>query len=246
MSQKISFESEHKAFAYLFAGLITLCAFPVLAYHYATTLEGFAILAIGGLLATDAVMWFAAHWSVKTRSAAMRVVSLIVKFAIASVAVCIAGVVIMLMRGDHQTSSLIRQQTEARKAEIEARAAAAAQLAQVQGGRLAAREAMKFDVGKDASALASESRAQLETKLPAWLLDVGVYTIPPIAAILGALALTITATIIKRREAEEEAEMPVSPRRSPALPAQGPGSDKPVQTWRGGVVVNPREDARPN
>lgn len=246
MSQRISFESEHKAFAYLFAGLITLCAFPVLAWHYVTTLEGFAVLAIGGLLATDAVMWFAAHWSVKTKSAAMRVVSLVVKFLIASVAVSVAGVVIMVMRGDHQTSALIRQQTEARKAEIEARAAAAAQLAQVQGGRLAAREAMKFDAGKDAGALASESRAQLEAKIPAWLLDVGVYVIPPIAAILGALALTITATIIKRREAEEEAETAISSRRSPALPAQAPSNEKPRAFWRGGVRVNPSENVHPN
>lgn len=246
MSRKISFESEHKAFAYLFTGLITLCAFPVLAWHYVTTLEGFAVLAIGGLLCTDAVMWFAAHWSVKTRSGAMRAVSLVVKFLIAGVAVTVAGVVILIMRGDHQTDRLIKQQTEARKVEIETRAAAAAQLAKVQGGRSAAREAMRFEAGKDAGALAAESRADLEAKIPAWFLDIGVYTIPPLVAILGALALTITATIIKRREAEEELQPETAPAVFPSRSDRKPDQPKPVQTWRGGVVVNPREDARPN
>lgn len=244
MSKRISFESEHNAFAYLFTGLITLCAFPVLAWHYVTTLEGFAVLAIGGLLCTDAVMWFAAHWSVKTRSASMRAVSLVVKFLIAGVAVTVAGVVILIMRGDYQTDRLIKQQTQARKAEIEARTAAAAQLAQVQGGRMAAREAMKIDAGKDAGVLASESRADLEAKIPAWFLDIGVYTIPPLAAILGALALTITATIIKRREAEEEIQAETRPAVYASHQAQGQA--KPVQVWRGGMVVETGKDVRPN
>lgn len=244
--QKISFESEHRAFAYLFAGLITLCAFPVLAYHYATTLEGFAVLAIGGLLATDAVMWFAAHWSVKTRSTAMRAVSLIVKFLIASVAVCVAAVVILLMRGDRQTEAIIRQQSEARKIEIEARAEAAAKLAQVQGGRAASREAMKMGESKTVEAATAETRSNLEKRIPAWFLDFGVYAIPPIVAIIGALALTITATIIKKHEAEEESSSLESDRfPSPSKNDQSPES-KAVQVWRGGVVVEPAKDARPN
>lgn len=243
--QKITFESEHRAFAYLFAGLITLCAFPVMAWHYATTLEGVAVLAIGGLLATDAVMWFAAHWSVKTRSAAMRAVSLVVKFVIATVAVCIAAVVILLMRGDRQTETLIHHQTEARKIEIEARAEAAAKLAQVKGGQAASREAMKLGSAKEAQAVASETRSNLEKKIPAWFLDFGVYAIPPITAILGALALTITATIIKRREAEEE-EVALATD-FPSLTDQNHTvTSKPVQTWRGGVVISPPKDVRPN
>jgi len=241
--QKISFESEHKAFAYLFAGLITLCAFPVLAWHYASTLEGFAVLAIGGLLATDAVMWFAAHWSVKTRSSAMRAVSLIVKFLIASVAVCVAAVVILLMRGDRQTETMIRQQSEARKIEIEARAEAAAKLAQVRGGRAASREAMKMSETQSIEAAATETRSNLEKRIPAWFLDFGVYAIPPIVAILGALALTITATIIKKHEAEEEA---ISRDLLHFSSLPGEQGAKPVQVWRGGVVVEPSKDARPN
>ena len=46
---KTSFDSETKAFSYLFAALVTLCTLPVLGWHYWTTLEGFAVLAIGGL-----------------------------------------------------------------------------------------------------------------------------------------------------------------------------------------------------
>lgn len=243
--QKISFESEHKAFSYLFAGLITLCAFPVMAYHYATTLEGFAILAIGGLLATDAVMWFAAHWSVKTRSSAMRAVSLIVKFLIASVAVCVAAVVILLMRGDRQTESIIHQQNESRKIEIEARADAAAKLAQVRGGRAASREAMRMSETKGVAIVASETRSNLEERIPAWFLDFGVYAIPPIVAILGALALTITATIIKKHEAEEEAISRDLVQFS-SLPGNQSTGAKPIQVWRGGVLVEPSKDVRPN
>ncbi len=248
MQSKISFESEHKAFSYLFAGLITLCAFPVLAWHYLTTLEGFAVLAIGGLLASDAVMWFAAHWSVKTQSAAMRAVSLIVKFMIATVAVCIAAVVILLMRTERQSDHLIEKQTQARTAEIQARASAATQLAGVAGGRSAAREAMKMSETKDTRAVAIQSRADLEAKVPAWVLDFGVYALPPIAAIFGALALTITATIIKRRESEAERQPETQPRisSSPDLPAELPSSQKPVVAWKGGVRINPREDLRPN
>lgn len=246
--QKISFESEHRAFAYIFAGLITLCAFPVLAYHYATTLAGFALVAIGGLLVTDAVMWFAAHWSVKTRSSAMRAVSLIIKFLIAGVAVSVAAVVILLMREDRQVESLVRQESEARKAEIDARAEAAAKLAKVKGGAGAAREAMKISEAKAASSVASEARARLENQVPAWFLDVGVYVIPPIVAIFGALALTITATIIRKRENEaEQAEQFISQANSPSLyGSQNNQEGKPVQAWRGGVLVEPAKDARPN
>lgn len=244
--QKISFESEHKAFAYLFAGLITLCAFPVLAYHYATTLEGFAVLAIGGLLATDVVMWFSAHWSVKTRSAAMRVVSLMVKFLIASVAVSVAAVVILLMRVDRQTETMIRQQSEARKIEIETRAEAAAKLAQVKGGQAASREAMKMSETRGVEVATTETRSNLEKRIPAWFLDFGVYAIPPIVAILGALALTITATIIKKHEAEEEAGSR-DPFNFPSLSSdKQPSGTKPVQAWRGGVLVEPSKEIRPN
>lgn len=204
MNNKISFENEHRAFVYLFCGLITLCAFPVLAWHYLTTLEGFAVLAIGGLLATDAVMWFAGHWSVKTNSVAMRAVSLIVKFVIAGVAVSIASVAILLMRSEHQADKLMTEQTRARTAEIRQRTDAAKELAQVQGGRSAAREIVKMSDAKTAGDIAATERASLQAKIPAWFLDFGIYAFPPLTAILGALVLTITATVIKKRETEAE------------------------------------------
>ena len=233
MSNKISFESEHKAFCYLFAGLITLTCFPVLAWHYIGNLSGLAVLAIGGLLATDAVLWFSAHWAVKAKSGAMRAVALLTKFFIACVAVFIAGTVIVIMRGDRQTESLFRQQTEARKSEIQARATAAAQLAQVTGGRLAAREAMRMNEGESVAAVADHNREQLESFLPAWYWSIGIYTLPPICALLGYMSLTIAATILRRREMEHE----TTETQAQAFPQGEQTENKPRIVWRGGQQV---------
>ena len=107
---------------------------------------------------------------------------------------------------------------------------------------------VKMSAGQDASSIASSTRAQLEAIIPAWYLDVGIYTTPPISAIFGFMALTVCASIIKRREEEAEAEesisapRPVSVQTSPSI---GAGSQKPVQVWRGGVVVRPGEHVRP-
>lgn len=248
MSNKISFESEHRAFAYIFAGAVTLATFPVVGWHYATTLSGLALAAIAGLAINDIVLWFAAHWSVKVKSGALRTVALCVKFVLALVMVINAGIVIYLMRGDHQTDALIRQQTDSRKVEIAARADAAVRLASVEGGRSAAREMVKMSSGPDAQAIASNTRAQLESIIPAWYLDVGIYTTPPISAIFGFMALTVCASIIKRREEEAEAEETISaprPVSAQASPSIAPVSQKPVQAWRGGVVVRPGANVRP-
>ncbi|MBK9314618.1 MAG: hypothetical protein IPM55_10300 [Acidobacteria bacterium] len=173
----------------------------------------------------------------------MRAVSLIVKFLIATVAVCVAAVVILLMRGDRQTETMIRQQSEARKIEIEARAEAAAKLAQVKGGRAASREAMKMNETRGSRPRPLRPDRISKNESPEMVSDFGVYAIPPIVAILGALALTITATIIKKHEAEEEA-ISLEPLRFSSLP--GEQGSKPVQVWRGGVMVEPSKDVRPN
>ena len=68
----------------------------------------------------------------------MRAASLAVKFIVAGVMVCVAAVVIVLMRSEHSTDRIIEQQTMARTAEISARADAAAKLAKIEGGRAAA------------------------------------------------------------------------------------------------------------
>jgi hypothetical protein len=46
--QTLTFKTEYRAFGYVFAALVTLCTLPVTAWHYWQTLEGFALLGIGG------------------------------------------------------------------------------------------------------------------------------------------------------------------------------------------------------
>lgn len=256
-NRTISFESEHRAFAYIFAGAITLATFPIVGWHYASTLTGLALAAIAGLLLTDIILWFSSHWSVKVQSGALRAVALTVKFALSLVMVINAGIVIFLMRGDHQTEAIIHQQTEARKAEIAARADAAAKLAQVQGGRSAAREAMRMEAAPDAQAVASNTRAQLEEYVPAWYLSIGIYIAPPFVAIIGFMALTVCASIIKRREREAEAEAETERPQArpqakqdiaPSLPAQAPayGAGKPTVKWIGHTRIDPGQNIRPS
>jgi hypothetical protein len=237
--RRVSFESEHRAFAYIFAGCVTVATFPVVGWHYAVTLTGLAVAAIGGLVITDVVLWFAAHWSVKTKSAAMRAVSLIVKFALASVMVINAGVVIYLMRGDRQTENAVKLQTDARASEIKARADAAKELAKERYGSRAAREAMKMDEARSAQAIAADERAKMETNIPAWYLDIGIYITPPIAAILAFMMLSVTATIIKRREDDEEREDERQEERAPSAPSlPEPARAEPMPDRQRQVYVN--------
>lgn len=243
---KISFESEHRAFVFIFAGLVSLATLPVIGWHFVQTLTGLALVAIAGLAICDIVLWFASHWSVRVRSGSLRTVALVVKFGLAAVMLINAGIVIVVMRSDQQTTSLIHQQTEARRAEIEARAAAAAQLAKVQGGRAAAREAMRISDTQSVESIATSQRSQVESLIPRWYLDVGIYVTPPICALIGFMALTVCAAIVRRREAEAELQPETAPAVFPARSDRKSDQPKPVQTWRGGVVVNPREDARPN
>lgn len=253
-NQKVSFASEVKAFSYLFAGLVSLCTLPVLAYHYWQTLTGFALLAIGGLALTDCVLWFASHWSTKTRSGVMKAVSLTVKFSIAGTMIAIAALAILLMRSERQVENMAKQSSEARIAEIKARTEAAKELAQVQGGRSAAREIAKTGEGESVTQIAQANRSNLEERIPGWLLDWGMYVIPPLCAIVGALVLSIAAMIVRRREEEaemgQEIERPWSKQShssapSPSLPAQAPayGQDKPRVVWQGGKQI---EQARPS
>lgn len=236
MSNKTTFTGQHAAFTFVFCGLITLSCFPVLGLHYFNTLEGFAALAIGGLLLSDAVMWFAGFWSVKTHSGLMRSVSLIVKYVIASCAVIIAAVVIVLMRSDHTASNIVREQTVARTAEIAARAQAAKELASVTGGRAAAREFAKMDQAKSADAVVSEERRRLEETLPPWLTRYGIYVLLPIISIIGALALSISASIAGRQE--EESAVTASATAAPVASNVIDFESRPRVQWRGGRIIS--------
>ena len=242
MKNKTSFDSETKAFSYLFAALVTLCTLPVLAWHYWTTLDGFAVLAIGGLAMADCVLWFSSHWSVKTQSGIMRAVSLTVKFSIACVMVFIAALAIMLMRTDHQLTAINKLDSDNHIAEIQARAAAASTLAATPGGRQAAREIAKVNITSSAANLAEKSRATIESRFPGWLLDYGLYVLPPLAAILGALVLSIAAMIVKAREMENQIaifERPSDSGRIDRLQAiDMPLSDKSIRAWHNGQLVN--------
>lgn len=198
--QAKGFKTEVKIFSYLFCALITLCCLPVLAYHYYTTLDGFALLAIGGLLLTDCVMWFASHWSTRTGSAVMRAVSLAVKFAIAAIMVSVAAIAIMLMRADRQTAELSKLTAQNRNSEIASRAEAVKSLAGLTGTREAMRELAKVSATESVTQTATNQRAALEAKIPAWLLDQGLYTLPPLSAIAGALLLSICALILNSQD----------------------------------------------
>ena len=239
---KTSFESETKAFSYLFAALVTLCTLPVLGWHYWTTLEGFAVLAIGGLAMADCVLWFSSHWSVKTQSGIMRAVSLTVKFSIACIMVFVAALAIMIMRTDHQLTAISKLDSENHIAEIRARAVVAKDLAATVGGRRAATEIMKVDAASSAANLAEKNRSTIEARFPGWLLDYGLYVLPPLAAIFGALVLSIAAMIVKAREMENQAEIRAD---YPALKSveifDEPGPvevEKPRRVWQGGQLIN--------
>lgn len=238
MSNRTSFTGQHAAFTFLLCATVTLSAFPVLAMHYLNSLESFALLAVGGLLISDLTMWFAALWSVRTKSALMRTMGLIVKYVIALSAVCIAAVVIVIMRADHTASTIVKEQSAARTAEIAARADAAAKLAQVTGGRSAAREFAKLDQAKTADVVVSEERRRLEETLPPWLTRYGIYILLPIISILGALALSISASIAGKQE--EETAAAVSATAAPAADSSNvlDFQKRPAVQWRGGKIVS--------
>lgn len=202
--QEKGFRTEVKIFSYLFCALITLCCLPVLSYHYYTTLDGFALLAIGGLLLTDCVMWFASHWSTRTGSAVMRAVSLGVKFAIAAIMVCVAAIAIMLMRADRQTAELTKLSAQNKSAEIASRVEGVKALAGLKGTGAAMKELAKVAVTESVTQVATNQRAALEAKIPAWLLDQGLYTLPPLSAIAGALLLSICALILNSRDESDQ------------------------------------------
>jgi hypothetical protein len=203
MNKQVKFTSEYRAFVYIFAGLVTLASLPLLAYHYWVNLSGIALAAILGLAITDIVLWFASHWTVKAKSAAMVAVCLLVKLSLAAVMITNAAIVVYLMKGEHRIELAINQEYKNRLEELDKRKEISKELLKEEGGRLAAREAMKLSDSKIGE-IAKENRAEQEKIIPAWYLNLGIYLVPPIAAIIGFTILTITAAIIKKREDSEE------------------------------------------
>ncbi len=179
-----SIKTQSYAFSLLFSALITLSCFPVLAWHYWQTLAGFGLVAIGGLLLSDCVLWFAAHWSVRAESALVRVVALVCKFAIAGCAIGVASVVIYAMQLDTRTANDAQQATAGRVAEIAARGLAARELASVD--RVAAREMVR--AGAPVSPV-----SVTPSPVPEWSRSVWLVALLPLVSLLGALALSIAA-----------------------------------------------------
>lgn len=205
MRYSTAFSSEHSALAYAFAAVVSLASLPLLGWHYWQLLSGLGVLAIGGLLLTDLVLWFSTHWSVKVHSGAMRATAIGVKLTLSLIMVCNAAVVVIGLQSGQSVASAARLQSELRAAEIAARAAAAKDLAATTGGRSAAREAMKLtDNGPSVEALTTGERSRLDGLVPAWWREVGVFVVPPISGILGFALLTVVASVVRRRESLAE------------------------------------------
>jgi hypothetical protein len=182
----MSIKTQSYAFSLLFSALITLSCFPVLAWHYWQTLIGFGLVAIGGLLMSDCVLWFSAHWSVRAESALVRVVALAVKFIISAVAIGVASLVIFAMQLDTRTANDAQQATAGRVAEIQARGLAAQQLASVD--RVAAREMVRAG-----APVVSPVSVSAPSPVPEWSRSVWLVALLPLVSLLGALALSIAA-----------------------------------------------------
>ena len=190
-----NFEIQARAFSFLFCALVSLASLPLLGWHYWQTLSGLAVLALAGLLGVDLVLWFASYWSTSASTAALKVCALVVKIVLAGVMLLNAGAVLYMLRSDQQAASAAAQVSASTVAEIAARAAAARDLASTPGGRQAAREFARMPAPvAPAPPLASA------VLLPRWYTDFGVYTVPPMAALVGFCILTICASIVRREE----------------------------------------------
>jgi hypothetical protein len=208
MSSK--FKSQSFAFSLIFSALITASCFPVLAFHYWTSLAGFAVVAIGGLLMSDCVLWFSAYWSVRADASLVRVVALVTKFSIAGCAICVASLVIFAMQTDSRQTRESEQATAGRVAEIQARAAAAKDLAGVD--RAAAR------------AIAGQGTPSLSvtpsSPVPDWSRSVWLIALLPGVSLVGALALSIAAGLAGQVEPLTEnfrqADPPPAPMTAPS------------------------------
>ena len=233
---QLKFSTEVRAFGYVFAFLITLCTLPITAFHYWRNLEGFALLGIGGLALADCVLWFASHWATKAHSGMMKAVSLGVKFGLAGVMICVAAVCLILMRSEREVQDLARLEQEGKIREIEARTRAAKELAGTTGGKAAAREIAKTEAGEAVSNIAREGRQSLESRVPAWLVTWGIYTLPPLCALAGALILSIAAMIAATREAASSFSSPLPRFEDPPSTGNGYGAGKPGLVWQGGTA----------
>jgi hypothetical protein len=236
-----SIKTQSYAFSLLFSALITLSCFPVLAWHYWQTLIGFGLVAIGGLLMSDCVLWFSAHWSVRAESALVRVVALAVKFIISGCAIGVASVVIFAMQTDTRTANDVQQATAGRVAEIAARGLAARELASVD--RVAAREMVR------GGAPVVSPVSVTPSPVPEWSRSVWLVALLPLVSLVGALALSIAAGMAGNgNEAVTESfrqdapvsmpvidALPVSPSSSPVRAlAAAPARRAAVRSGRGG------------
>lgn len=195
-----SLKAQSFAFSFLFSGFITLSCFPVLAWHYWVTLAGFGVLSIGGLLMSDCVLWFSAYWSVRAESALVRVVALVTKFVIATVAIGVAAVVVFAMSARSDATRAQAERSAANVAEVRARGEAVANVAKLD--RMAAREFAK----QTASSSPAPATA-IDAAVPEWARSVWLVALLPLVSLLGALALSIAAGMSSESSAIRETDM---------------------------------------
>lgn len=183
------FTAEHKLFSYAFAALVSLSSLPLLAWHYWRSLDGVAVLSLVGLALTDLVLWQSTHWSVRSRLPIIRATALISKIALSLVMLLNAGAVVILIR----ESRSVDAREQARLIELRERIAGAERLA-ASGARSAAKEIAKT------TPESSGDPVSLVSVIPTWYREIGVYCLPPVAALLIFFALSIVASLAAHRE----------------------------------------------
>jgi len=183
------FSSENRLFSYAFAALVTLSSLPVLAWHYWQSLDGVAVLALTGLALADLVLWQSTHWSVRAHVPAIKATALIAKIALSLVMLINAGVVVILIKDARS----VEDREQARLVDLRERISGAERLAAA-GARSAAREIAK------STPEAGESSGSTSSRVPTWYREIGVYCLPPVAALIVFFALSIVAALAGRRE----------------------------------------------
>ncbi len=183
------FSSENRLFSYAFAALVTLSSLPVLAWHYWQSLDGVAVLALTGLALADLVLWQSTHWSVRAHVPAIKATALIAKIALSLVMLINAGVVVILIKDARS----VEDREQARLVDLRERISGAERLAAA-GARSAAREIAK------STTEAGESSGSTSSRVPTWYREIGVYCLPPVAALIVFFALSIVAALAGRRE----------------------------------------------
>lgn len=146
-------------------------------------------MSLVGLALTDLVLWQSTHWSVRSRLPIIRATALISKIALSLVMLLNAGAVVILIR----ESRSVDAREHSRLIELRERIAGAERLA-ASGARSAAKEIARTTPEP------SGETASPASVIPTWYREIGVYCLPPVAALLIFFALSIVASLAAHRE----------------------------------------------